>query len=200
VVVNVIIMKRIILIVFIITVGFLCFLVFTSFSHTKNLMIDLEQKEIDLEQKEIENIQLQESFKTKISNMVLEHETEVKELKELPIFNFSPKLSEVEKIVKKDSTDKKRYHRDYFNCVDFSFSLVNAFLKQKVHACVAWVLFDEFQESSHAIVAVNTSDYGVIFIEPQTDKIIFNIKPGDDYCSLADLNCNWTIERIKTCY
>ena len=121
----------------------------------------------------------------------------VVELEAQPLFNMNPTLKEVEEILRNDNTDRLIYRERVFDCKHFSFNLVNAFLKEKIHACVHLL---EFDDGAHSLVAVNTKDKGIIFIEPQTDKIMYTLNVGDDYCKEAYWDCNWIIVSDSNCY
>lgn len=125
---------------------------------------------------------------------------EAESLRDLPLFNMNPTLKQVEAVVREDKVNLVPYDDETFSCVEYSFGLINAFLERKIHACIAWIMFDEYVDSTHSIVAVRTSDYGVIYIEPQSDKIMTSLKVGDDYCDVAYWDCKWKITNIKSCY
>jgi hypothetical protein len=57
-----------------------------------------------------------------------------------------------------------------------------------------------FNTTSHALVAVKLSDGRVIYVEPQSNKIINSLKIGEDYCDLVDWDCDWVIKNIKSCF
>jgi hypothetical protein len=150
---------------------------------------DLVVLESEIEQKDIEIETLTES-----------HNKQVEKIKELPLFNMNPTHTEVVSLVRRNKIDEVPYDDDNFNCVEYSFGLIKGFLEEKIHACITWIIFDEEAEASHAIVAVNTSDKGVIYIEPQEDKIIYNMDMKDNYCDLVNWDCDWELTEIKSCY
>lgn len=175
------------------TIIVLCGLIFFIYDKTISLRNEIVfQQKNHTEIVEVLNSSLQEYTKN-----YSELKMKVVELEALPLFNMNPTLKEVQEIVKKDNTDKLSYRDKVFDCKHFSFSLVNAFLKEKVHACVHLL---EFDVGAHSLVAVNTADKGIVFIEPQTDKIIYNLNVGDDYCKEANWNCNWIIVSDSNCY
>jgi hypothetical protein len=109
---------------------------------------------------------------------------------------YQPSYNTVAKILRNDKTDKNKYHLEDFNCVEFSNLLVKGFKDNQVFACTTYILFDD---SAHSIVAVNTKEFGIIYIEPQTDKIMLSLEVGDDYCKQVGWNCSWKIKKIKSC-
>jgi len=44
------------------------------------------------------------------------------------------------------------------------------------------------------------NNLGKIYVEPQDDKIIFDLKPGDNYCEKVGWDCNLIIKRIIDCF
>lgn len=133
--------------------------------------------------------------------IALDYNLEMKELQEKisnsRLINFNPTLQEVKKILREDDTERKKYIDDTFNCVDFSNRLIQEFLKRGIFACKVTLYFDD---GAHAIVSVDTSDYGIIYIEPQDDEIINVLSIGEDYCDIVNWNCEWKIEQIKSCF
>ena len=114
--------------------------------------------------------------------------------------DYSPTLSEVKEVIKNNKIENMEYDDEAFNCVEFSNNLVKAFQEAKIYSCVTELWFEE---GAHANVVVNTSDRGIIYIEPQDDKIIYNLEIGDDYCDKVDWNCeqeDWELTHIKHCY
>lgn len=79
-----------------------------------------------------------------------------------------PTYSEVIAFVNSDTTDENEYTEDYI-CFDFTSDFKsNAF--QTGYRC--GFVYIELNESAHAIVCFNTTDNGLIYIEPQTDEIV----------------------------
>ena len=111
--------------------------------------------------------------------------------------DYLPTLSEVKEVIKNNKIENKEYDDEAFNCVEFSHNLIKAFQEAKIYACITELWFEE---GAHANVVVNTSDKGIIYIEPQDDKIIYNLEIGDDYCDKIDWNCEWELTHIKHCY
>jgi len=123
---------------------------------------------------------------------------EIEHYKELPIWDMSPTFSKVKILVRENQIDKAEYNED-FNCVEFSFGLIKAFAEEKMYSCIAWIIFTNGTES-HSLVAVNTSDEGLIYIEPQEDKIMKELSAGENYCKKVGWDCDWKIEKIKSCF
>ena len=69
------------------------------------------------------------------------------------------------------------------------------------------VVIINFNLSSHAIIAFNTTDRGMVYFEPQTDDVVRNLEIGNDYwtdCLINDPGWYYvdesddTIESIMT--
>jgi len=79
-----------------------------------------------------------------------------------------PTYQEALQFICSDQTDKNQYNQSY-TCINFANDFVNGALNEG-YRC-GYVII-EFAETSHAIVCFNTSDKGLIFIEPQNDKLV----------------------------
>jgi hypothetical protein len=96
-----------------------------------------------------------------------------------------------------DHTNWNNYVPDYYVCLDFSIALVENAGKQNIKA---WIVGVEFynQEEGHAFVAFETTDLGVVFIEPQSDYRFTNPKVGKPLCDLSTgIMCMGTISSIE---
>jgi hypothetical protein len=81
-----------------------------------------------------------------------------------------PTYRELLDFIARDPTDKEKYDATDFNCVDFSAMLDNNAEKAGIRA--AFVMITYPQEPGHAIVAFQTTDKGLIYIEPQFDVLV----------------------------
>jgi hypothetical protein len=77
-----------------------------------------------------------------------------------------------------DSTDANLYDINNYVCVDFSTAVKANAIKQKIRC--AYVIIDYPGGTGHAIVAFNTTDKGIIYIEPQHDDEV-NLQIGKYY-------------------
>jgi hypothetical protein len=64
-----------------------------------------------------------------------------------------------------DNTDKNIYTEEY-NCVDFSHDTIIAANKKGL---ICNYVIVEAETCLHAIISFNTTDYGMVYFEPQSD-------------------------------
>jgi hypothetical protein len=79
-----------------------------------------------------------------------------------------PTYKEAVQFIRSDQTDKNQYNQSY-TCINFADDFRNNALNEGYRCGYVAI---EFGETSHAIVCFNTSDNGLIFIEPQSDEIV----------------------------
>jgi len=104
-------------------------------------------------------------------------ELELRESDEM-YYMHNPTYSEVIKFIQKDTTDKKRYDEDTFNCGHYSMEVNNNAESQGIRCCYVTVNFSG--GAAHALVAFETTDKGILYIEPQSDEKV-NLEIGKDY-------------------
>jgi len=91
---------------------------------------------------------------------------------------YNPTYEQAIEFIRNDSTNNNSYLYDKYNCVYFSKDVNNNAEKQNI-SC-AYLRLNLKGNEPHALVAFNTTDKGIIFIEPQTDEIV-NLQIGKDY-------------------
>jgi len=111
-----------------------------------------------------------------------------------------PSYSDVQAFIEEDDTDKQKYISENYTfiCTDFTNRFINNFLKQGFFSCEAILYFQE--NNSHSIVAINTTDKGLIFVDSQNDQVMTSLRVGDNYCSYINQVCDWKILSIKHCF
>jgi hypothetical protein len=84
-----------------------------------------------------------------------------------------------------DHTNWNRYIPGKYTCVNFAMDLVAAAHKQNIDG---WIVAVEFDRSAigHAFVAFQTTDMGVVWIEPQSDYAYSAVEIGQPLCYAAD--------------
>lgn len=85
---------------------------------------------------------------------------------------MSASFNEVQNFLEMDPTDRNNYTDDYI-CWNFGCELIQNAINNGIEAHLIGLLFDN--PPHHAVVAFNTSDMGTIYVEPQNDKIYFNV-------------------------
>ena len=113
---------------------------------------------------------------------------------------YTPTLKILRDFVNDDNTDGHIYKNTTFDCTSFSNMFVEHFRERGFYSCVVEIDFDD--DTAHDLVAVNTSDMGIVYVEPQTDQIFYGLNVGDDYCDIVGWDCEepWTIVEISDCF
>jgi len=171
---------------------------------TEELLLSLEA-----EKSEVKNLyeyvntlnSIIDSQKSKIENM----ENDISYLKSEinKRISLNPTYEELVNFVKEDNTNELKYISEgyRFVCTDFANTFIKHFRERGYYSCeVDLYLVESGEEIGHTIVAVNTSDRGVVYIEPQNDKIIFSLNVGDNYCEKVGWNCYARIIKISDCF
>ena len=120
----------------------------------------------------------------------------------------NPTYEQIKEILAEDRLDEQEdiFDEKEFNCVEYSYYVVQLLRKNNIYSCITELNFIE--SHAHANVAVNTSDYGVVYIEPQDDEMIIGLSVGQNYCEQVkwDVKYNiicpdsWEITHIKDCF
>jgi hypothetical protein len=79
-----------------------------------------------------------------------------------------PTYHEMLNFIASDGTDKKQYSESY-TCFNFAADVKNNAFKARFKCGFVYI---KFPDSAHSIVCFNTTDHGLIFIEPQSDEIV----------------------------
>ena len=109
---------------------------------------------------------------------------------------YIPTPEKVEDVVWDTDIDDNEYSDDYV-CTEYSYDLMDAFRERGIHSCGVVVNFED--GGAHMFVAVNTTE-GIRYVEPQDDTVFEEISLGEDYCDIVDWKCDWTLEKISSCY
>ena len=92
----------------------------------------------------------------------------------------------------RDHTNWKPYDAEDYNCMDYAIDLVNNARSENIKSWIVGVDFIS-GETGHAFVAFETSDRGVIFVEPQADYTYSNLKVGLDLCDDWGKSACWGV-------
>jgi len=90
-----------------------------------------------------------------------------------------PTYQEALQFVSSDQTDKNQYNQSY-TCVNFATDFVNNAVGEGYRCGYVIIEYSETSHTSHAMVCFNTSDNGLIFVEPQNDKLV-TLASGQPY-------------------
>jgi hypothetical protein len=108
----------------------------------------------------------------------------VSELKKLRYGSWytqhDPTYLEVVRFIQKDTTDLFTYNETYFNCMYFA-QYVDINVERQGIRCALVVLYFNGTDAGHAIVGFNTSDKGMVYVEPQSDEWVQNLVVGNDF-------------------
>ena len=81
-----------------------------------------------------------------------------------------PTYNEMMLFLKTDDTDKAEYIKDEYVCTGFATDLCNNAEEKGIRCAYVSIKFPE--GTGHTIVAFNTIDKGLIYIEPQHDDLV----------------------------
>lgn len=114
--------------------------------------------------------------------------------------DFTPTIKEVKNIIARDDSHLMKYDELQFNCVDFTHRVIQKYFEKGIYSCMTTLYFED--GLAHANVAINTSDRGVIYIEPQTKVILDELTLNKDYCDYVNFDCDepWILIEYKSCF
>ena len=112
----------------------------------------------------------------------------VEDLNESGCYLRDQTYAEAIAFIDSDKTDENAYTDDYV-CYDFTANFDNN-AAQEGYRC--GFVYIEYSDSAHAIACFNTTDKGIIYVEPQTDRIV-TIAIGQPYLGhiIVDLGIIW---------
>lgn len=97
----------------------------------------------------------------------LEATQELLELARGATLYMNPTYSEMYNFLQQDKTSDREWTAEY-TCRHFSTDVNNNAESQGIRCGYVWIAFED-SDTGHAIVAFETVDRGIIFIEPQSD-------------------------------
>lgn len=89
-----------------------------------------------------------------------------------------------------DHTNWHAYDEETYTCVNFAMQLKANAEKANLHVWLVGVVFDP-DEAGHAFVAFETSDKGVVWIEPQDDYAYSSVVIGEPLCMVVNTSYCW---------
>jgi len=96
----------------------------------------------------------------------------------------NPSYQELKEFLFQDKTDDNQYIPDEYISFDFAVELNN---NAELHGIRAAFVTVVFPDKSHGITAFETTDRGLIFIEPQSDANV-RLVTGESYWRLAGIS------------
>jgi myosin heavy subunit len=95
-----------------------------------------------------------------------------------------PTYQEMKTFIAADKTDTNTYVDPTYVCEDFAYDVRVHAMQQKIRCAFVTI---HYPDSAHAIVAFNTTDKGIIYIEPQSDEEV-NLHAGYHFyqCIIAE--------------
>jgi hypothetical protein len=88
-----------------------------------------------------------------------------------------PTFASMQTFLAADTTDSKPYVNGSYVCWNFASDVIADAAKQHIRCGFVYV---EFPTSAHAVVAFDTTDKGIVYIEPQSDEVV-QLKVGVRY-------------------
>ena len=82
----------------------------------------------------------------------------------------NPTFEELQAFIAKDSTNKNKWMTNAYECRHFASELCNNARDASLNCAFVLLCYNHGQ---HAVVAFDTVDKGLVYIEPQTDNIIY---------------------------
>jgi len=128
---------------------------------------DLEAMQVELATVEIAlnaSTELVESLEDKLSNL------QVNYARLTTGYGYvlrDPSYQEMKDFLKQDETSEQEYLKNEYICVDFAANVKAKAAKEGIRC--AYVVIEYLGITGHAIVAFNTTDRGLVYIEPQFD-------------------------------
>ena len=93
------------------------------------------------------------------------------------VYLVNPTYDEALAFINSDNTNLNPYMPEYYVCYDFTADFIENALQEGYRCGFVYI---EFSDSAHAIVCFDTTDSGLIFVEPQTDEIV-SVAVGQQY-------------------
>jgi hypothetical protein len=103
-----------------------------------------------------------------------------------PIIDYQPiSWRDLNVFLSNDHTNWNKYVPGKYTCVNYAMDLVAAAHKANIDAWIVAVEFDR-DAVGHAFVAFQTTDMGVVWIEPQSDYAYAEVEIGQPLCYAED--------------
>ncbi len=153
---------------------------------------NIEVLEENLAYKEVLVSQLEDNLENTQSRLTTV-KSELQELRDGSRFELhNPTYNEVRNFIQEDETDENEYIKDEYVCVDFASDVNNNAQEEGIRTAFVDI---RFESGAHAILAFQTVDRGLIYVEPQNDAIITtDLQAGQEYYKVLDKSTDVPIE------
>jgi len=84
----------------------------------------------------------------------------------------NPSYKEVIRFIKEDKTDLNPYIPDQYDCYNFAVDTDNNAERSGIRCAYVYISIVGPKYDAHALIAFETRDKGLVFIEPQTDDVM----------------------------
>jgi hypothetical protein len=150
----------------------------TEYQENTNILASYYQNELDDISTQLEEMTKEFEY---VNQSLQENLTQLENILSADTYEFyDPTYSEVAQFMENDNTNTLPYDARDFNCLHFSRTFItNA--KQLSMRCALIIINFEETNVSHAIVGFNTTDQGMVYIEPQSDEWVEDLELGNDY-------------------
>jgi len=119
-----------------------------------------------------------------VYNLNLSLQEKISELESLKsgdnYYMHDPTYTEVASFIANDKTDEISYDIENFDCQHFS-KTVNDNAENRGIRCAIVIIYFEETNTGHMIIGFNTTDQGMVYVEPQSDEWVEDLTPGNEY-------------------
>ena len=149
-----------------------------DYQESTNILASYYQNQLENISSQLEEITEKFDY---VNRSLQENSTQLSNLLSGDTYEFyDPTYAEVAQFMANDNTDSLSYDAQDFNCLHFSRTFIANAIKLSMRCALVIINF-EGTNVSHAIVGFNTSDNGMVYIEPQFDEWVENLDSGNDY-------------------
>lgn len=136
------------------------------------------------------------SYKSVLTEQVQRYDNNFK-------INMNPTLKEVKEFIKNDKTDRNKWIKSVYDCTQFSNEVIRNAKFKGLYSCSVELNYDTtgdgVSDSGHMIVVFNTSDEGLIYIEPQSDKLV-DMAVGMNYAPYLNYDNKYIVIEYDNCF
>ena len=132
-----------------------------------------------------ENSELKEDIE-KLEIINAQHDFLLNRYKERGMILENPSLKEIKAFLRDDKTKYNDWTNEY-SCIEFSYEMITNAKAEGIYACSVIITY---ANTAHMIVAFNTTDNGIVYVEPQYGTIV---ELGNEYWGNK-------IAKISSCY